>query len=275
MVLTEEQRLLLRRSFIITPAVINFVLIGGIAWVIHRGRSSVALWGADGMGIDIILTSFLLPFLTCLIVMLIVWRLFEQGDQSAVSWTRFDFWWLAWLPQGKWARAVEIGAATALGGSAILLSGLDLLKIENLSPNGAIVLKASYGAVLAGLVTPLLALASLADVSRYLRETPGKATEAIPIAQLPPGSQKSHLQMMKTDMIGYTDAARAIVRFIALFYNRISGLPVPAWLPTKVNREMRRQIAIIEAWLSPMIAERKAESQINRTGPPTYQTTNA
>lgn len=393
MVLTEEQRLLLRRSFIITPAVINFVLIGGIAWVIHRGRSSVALWGADGMGIDIILTSFLLPFLTCLIVMPIVWRLFEQGDQSAVSWTRFDFWWLAWLPQGKWARAVEIGAATALGGSALLLSGLDLLKIENLSPNGAIVLKASYGAVLAGLVTPLLALASLADVSRYLRETPGKATEAIPIAQLPPGSQKSHLQMMKTDMIGYIehiapqgnllriplfgpiygyfinepeliqevlakqanafekpfnikytakgmridnlftadgelwqalrkvmqpafharridnyaqimidysrqkisawrdgqridvpaemmdltlgittralfgkdmrgdDAARAIVRFIELFYNRISGLPVPAWLPTKVNREMRRQIAIIEAWLSPMIAERKAESR--------------
>ncbi len=393
MVLTEEQRLLLRRSFIITPAVINFVLIGGIAWVIHRGRSSVALWGADGMGIDIILTSFLLPFLTCLIVMPIVWRLFEQGDQSAVSWTRFDFWWLAWLPQGKWARAVEIGAATALGGSAILLSGLDLLKIENLSPNGAVVLKASYGAVLAGLVTPLLALASLADVSRYLRETPGKATEAIPIAQLPPGSQKSHLQMMKTDMIGYIehiapqgnllriplfgpiygyfinepeliqevlakqanafekpfnikytakgmridnlftadgelwqalrkvmqpafharridnyaqimidysrqkisawrdgqridvpaemmdltlgittralfgkdmrgdDAARAIVRFIELFYNRISGLPVPAWLPTKVNREMRRQIAIIEAWLSPMIAERKAESR--------------
>jgi cytochrome P450 len=391
MVLTEEQRLLLRRSFIITPAVINFILNGVIAFVTFRGGSSVALWGIDGMSIDIILTSFLLPFLTCLIVMPIIWQLFEQGGQSAVSWTRFDFWWLAWLPQGKWARAAAIGVATALGGSAMLLGGLYLLEVENLRPNEAIVLKASYCAVLAGLVTPLLALASLADVSQYLRETPGKATEAIPIAQLPPGSQKRHVQMMKTDMIGYVehiarqgnllriplfgpiygyfinepelirevlikqanafekpfnikytakgmrienlftadgelwqalrkvmqpafharridnyaeimidysrqkisdwcdgqridapaemmdltlgittralfgkdmrgdDAARAIVRFIELFYNRVSGLPIPAWLPTQVNREMRRQIAIIEAWLSPMIAERKAE----------------
>lgn len=390
MVLTKEQRLLLRRSFIITPIVINFILNGVIAFVTFRGRPSVESWGADGMSIDIIVTSFLVPLLTCLIVTPIIRQLLEQGDQSAVNWTRSDFWWLAWLPQGKWARAVAIGVATALGGSAILLGGLSLLKVENFGPNGAIVLKAGYCALLAGLVTPLLALASLADVSESLR-TARKATEAIPIAQLPPGSQKSHLQLMKTDMIGYIeliarqgnllriplfgplygyfinepelvrevlvkqanafekpfnikytakgmrienlftadgelwqalrkvmqpafharrinnyaqimidysrqkifgwrdgqridtpaemmdltlgittralfgkdmrgdDAARAIVRFIELFYNRISGLPIPAWLPTQVNREMRRQIAIIEAWLSPMIAERKAE----------------
>ena len=393
MILNKEQRLLLSRSFIITPAVINFILNGVIAFATYRSRSSVALWGADGMSIDIILTSFLLPFLTCLIVTPIVWQLVERGDQSAVSWTRFDFWWLAWLPERKWTRAGTIGVATALGGGAVLLGGLYLVKVENFSPNGAIALKAIYGALLAGLVTPLLALASLADVSRYLRETPGKATEAIPIAQLPHGCQKTHLQMMKTDMIGYLehiarqgdllripllgpiygyfinepelvrevlvrkayafekpftikhtakgmrienlftadgelwqalrkvmqpafyvrrinnyarimidhsrakisgwrdgeridvpsemmdltlgittralfgkdmrndDAGRAIVRFIELFYARISGLPIPAWLPTRINREMRRQIAIIEAWLRPLIAERKAEAR--------------
>jgi cytochrome P450 len=60
------------------------------------------------------------------------------------------------------------------------------------------------------------------------------------------------------DMRG-EEAAAAIVRFIELFYNRISSLPIPGWLPTAANREMRRQLDIIEAWLSPMIAERKAQ----------------
>jgi cytochrome P450 len=62
------------------------------------------------------------------------------------------------------------------------------------------------------------------------------------------------------DMRG-EEAAAAIVRFIELFYGRISALPLPGWLPTPANREMRRQLAIIEAWLSPMITERKAQEE--------------
>ena len=57
------------------------------------------------------------------------------------------------------------------------------------------------------------------------------------------------------------EAAAAIVRFIELFYGRISSLPVPGWLPTASNREMKRQLNIIEDWLSPMIAERKAQEE--------------
>ena len=57
------------------------------------------------------------------------------------------------------------------------------------------------------------------------------------------------------------DAADAIVRFIELFYQRISGFPVPGWLPTQANREMRQQLQIIEKWLQPMITERKTSSE--------------
>lgn len=52
-------------------------------------------------------------------------------------------------------------------------------------------------------------------------------------------------------------AAQAIVRFIELFSQRISGLPVPIWLPLPSNLEMKRQIAIIDAHLSPLIVERR------------------
>ena len=391
MVLTEEHRLLFGRSFIIVPAIINFILNGLIAWLTFRGRRSVAVWGSGGIVTDTILTLFLLPALTCLLVVPIVWQIVERGDQSAVSWRRSDVWWLAWLPNDKWARAVAVGMATVFCGSFLLLGLLYMLRIENLSTSGYILFKAGYGGLLGASITPLLALASLADVSHYVRQRPGRSSEAIPIAKLGPGFHKNHTKAMKADMIGYMEqtarqgnflriplfgpiyayfvnepdlvrevlvrqahvfhkpfnvkyaakgigidnlftadgelwqvlrkvmqpafharrinnyaqimidysqamvaawydrqridlpaammdltlgittralfgkdmrgdtAARAIVRFIELFYDRISGLPVPGWLPTPINREMKRQIATIESWLSPMIAERKAE----------------
>jgi hypothetical protein len=42
-------------------------------------------------------------------------------------------------------------------------------------------------------------------------------------------------------------AGRAIIRFIELFSQRLSRLPVPAWLPIPSNREIKRQIAIVIA----------------------------
>jgi cytochrome P450 len=363
-----------------------------IAWLLYQDQPVVRFWGPEGMIVDILLTSFLLPFLTCLIVVPVVWQMIEQGEQSTVPWTRFEVLWLSWLPRGKWARAIAIGAATVLGGSVVLLGVLYLISLQSLNTTLAILLKATYSAALAAVITPLLALATLGDASDYMRQTPGKATEAIPIAQLHPGAGNSHLHAMKTDMIGYMEhiarqgnflriplfgpiygyfvnepkligevlvkqasafqkpfnvkyaarsmrienlftsdgelwevlrkvmqpafqarritnyaqimidysqekiagwcdqqridapsemmdltlgittralfgkdmrgqqPAQAIVRFIELFYKRISALPVPAWLPTRLNREMKQQIAIIEAWLTPLIVARKAET---------------
>jgi cytochrome P450 len=51
-------------------------------------------------------------------------------------------------------------------------------------------------------------------------------------------------------------AGQAIIRFIELFSQRLSRLPVPAWLPIPSNWEIKRQIAIIDRHLSPLIAER-------------------
>ncbi len=394
MVLAQEHRRLLRRSFILAPAIINFVLNGSIAWYVYSGRPFVSVWGADGEIIaDVLATSFLLPFLTCFVVVPIVWKLVEQGEQSAVNWRRSDFWWLAWLPHGQWARAAAIGVASALAGGFVLLGLLYVLRVETLSSQAFILLKATYTALLGALVTPLLALASLADVSEYVKQTAGRSIEAIGIAKLPSGFHKSHVKAMKADMIGYMEniaqqgsflriplfgplygyfvnepdlvrevlvkqasvfhkpfnvkyaakgmgienlftadgelwqvlrkvmqpafharrinnyaqimvdysremvagwrdgqrievpaammdltlgittralfgkdmrgdaAARAIVRFIELFYRRISSWPFPGWLPTPGNREMKQQIATIESWLAPMIAERKEEGQ--------------
>lgn len=53
------------------------------------------------------------------------------------------------------------------------------------------------------------------------------------------------------------EAAAAILRFIDLFAQRITSLPIPGWLPIPSNWEMKRQIAIIDRHLSPLIADRR------------------
>jgi cytochrome P450 len=391
MMLSSEQRSLMRRSFLLNPIIINFVLNGLIAWLVYGRTPTIPV---STLLIDTLLTCFLIPFLTCLIVVPIVWQLVRQGDLSAVAWSRNDYWWLRWLPDGKWARALAIGLAAAVMGTLIIAGLLLLFDIQNMAGSTYVWLKAAYAAFLAALITPFLALASLGDVSTAVVNDPQAAAEASPIAQLPPGSIASnHRQAMRQDMIGYVEhiatqgdlvriplfgpiygyflndpelirvvlvtdadryhkpsnvknaarsmkienvfttdgevwqalrtvmqpafhtrrinnyagimaayseemvahwqngeqleipaemmdltlgittralfgadmrgqeAAAAIVRFIELFYDRISSLPIPGWLPTAANREMKRQLEIIEAWLSPMIAERKAQEE--------------
>jgi len=389
MMLSSEQRSLMRRSFFLNPIVINFVLNALSAWIVYGRTPTIPV---STLVVDTLLTCFLIPFLTCLIVVPVVWQLVRQGDLSAAAWSRDDFWWLRWLPDGKWARALAIGLAATVLGTIIISGVLLLLGIENMAGSTFVWFKAAYAAVLAVLITPFLALASLGDVSTAVINDPRAAAVASPIAQLPPGTNASnHRQAMQQDMIGYVEhiatqgdlvripllgpvygyflndpdlirvvlvtdadryhkpsnvknaaksmkienvfttdgevwqalrkvmqpafhtrrinkyaaimatyseemvarwqngaqldspaemmdltlgittralfgadmrgqeAAAAIVRFIELFYGRISSLPIPGWLPTAANREMRRQLDIIEAWLSPIIAERKTQ----------------
>ncbi len=53
------------------------------------------------------------------------------------------------------------------------------------------------------------------------------------------------------------EEARDLVRFIELFNQRISGLPVPGWLPLPSTLEMKHYIVKMERLLSPLIVKRR------------------
>src|SRR3990172_10008910 len=63
----------------VAPAIFNFVLNGAIAWLLFHSAASVPLWGPSSVAIDTLITAFLLPFLTCLIVSGIVDRQVARG----------------------------------------------------------------------------------------------------------------------------------------------------------------------------------------------------
>ena len=105
------------------------------------------------------------PFLTCLIVVPIVLQLVRRGDLSTVAWSRGDFWCLRWLPDGNWARALAIGLVVVVLGTLVIAALLLLFDIESKAGSTFVWFKAAYAAVLVAFITPLLALASLGDVS--------------------------------------------------------------------------------------------------------------
>lgn len=58
------------------------------------------------------------------------------------------------------------------------------------------------------------------------------------------------------------EAGQAIIRFIELFSERAgSPMPIPGWLPTPRNREMKRLIGLADAVLQPIIEERRATGE--------------
>lgn len=58
------------------------------------------------------------------------------------------------------------------------------------------------------------------------------------------------------------EAGQAIIRFIELFNERIAApVPIPGWLPTPRNREMKRLIGVADALLQPIIEERRATGE--------------
>jgi cytochrome P450 len=54
-----------------------------------------------------------------------------------------------------------------------------------------------------------------------------------------------------------SEAGDAILKFLDLFNQRITSLPMPGWLPTPMNREMKRLIAVGDRLLLPLIEERR------------------
>ncbi|MEM6353230.1 MAG: cytochrome P450, partial [Cyanobacteria bacterium P01_D01_bin.14] len=55
--------------------------------------------------------------------------------------------------------------------------------------------------------------------------------------------------------------AKVIVRFIELFNERVSGIPVPGWLPLPATLEMKRYITDSRRLFNPLIDERRRNPQ--------------
>jgi hypothetical protein len=146
------------------PSVFNLVLNGFIAWALFRSAVAVPLWGESSVGGDLLITAFLLPFLTCVIVSRLVSRSVRSGtvpplpaDQRPHS---------RWFERSVSTRGLLLGAAGVLFGAVPLVWALSLGQAQPFPVLSFVLFKAVWAAMLAFLVTPVVGWWALASASR-------------------------------------------------------------------------------------------------------------
>jgi hypothetical protein len=165
--LSSEHRRLLSVDQGIIAIVINVLLNGGIAWLLFSSVSVVPLWGESSVGIDLILTAFLLPFLSCLIVSRIVAGQVRSGKLPPLP--------TAQVPESGWshrsirARGALLGVCSVFLAAGPIVVALSLADSATFGASAFIGFKAGWGGLLGGVVSPVIAWWALAEASRAPR----------------------------------------------------------------------------------------------------------
>ena len=160
---THRRYLLLEQG--IGSAVFNFAINAVIAWLMFRTADEVPLWGRQSIAADTIGTSLILPLMTCLIVTPVVRRHVRAGKVAWLGWTRESHAPLGWLPRGTFARALVIGLVCMAALSPLTLLVVTWLHVESLSLSRFVLFKATFAALEALVVTPLVALWAIAEAT--------------------------------------------------------------------------------------------------------------
>jgi hypothetical protein len=144
-------------------AVGNFVVNGLIGWAAYRSLSVVPLWGAKGIAADAIVTSFLLPLITCFILHVVVKKQVKSGTLDALpaSWrARSGF---AWLPRNVALRGLSLWLFSAVALTAPTVGVLIAMQVGSLSLHQFLLFKALHAMTLAVLTSPVAAVYALAS----------------------------------------------------------------------------------------------------------------
>lgn len=149
----------------LVPCVFNFLLNFGIAYAIFRSAESVPLLGQSSIVGDTVITSFLLPFATCLIVTGAIQKQIAAGKLAVRASAPSAGLAAFFAARGKTSRGVLIGAAAIVLCALPTLFVLSAAGVEELARNSFLWFKAGYAGALAALAQPAIAWLALAPRS--------------------------------------------------------------------------------------------------------------
>lgn len=159
---------------IFVTALINVVVNVAIDLVSLGARDSVPMWGAPLVGPSVLWTVigtlFLLPLFTCVLATGAIRRDIRRGSVERLE-PDAAHRWVGRVPAGRWRRGAEIGAfaVVVLGPPTLLL--LAILGFPDLDRGQYVAWQTGYAVLLGMIVTPLIALAAMADPVPALADT--------------------------------------------------------------------------------------------------------
>jgi hypothetical protein len=163
---TPEQRRFLFVQNTIGAAVVNLAINGAIGWAITRGLQVFPVWSVPGAAPDLVATGFGVSFGTAIAARLGVNFEVARGRISAIAPEPPYAGWYRRLPRQTFARSVWFGAVSVPVFVVPLLLVLLVAGTPALERTTFVWLKAGFSAVQAAIVTPLIVLAVLFDLSQ-------------------------------------------------------------------------------------------------------------
>ncbi len=151
---------------VLTPLVINTLICSTIGVIDYRDLTVLPKWGfPQSMGVDLTVTSFLLPWITCLIATPLTHRDVRRGTVAPLTHDERLPFWLRPFDQPWSIRAPMIGLAGLLIAGTTALLILSLLPWSEASISRFLVAKVTLAALFGTLVTPPVALLAMHDRS--------------------------------------------------------------------------------------------------------------
>ncbi|MEZ6062926.1 MAG: hypothetical protein R3C19_21485 [Planctomycetaceae bacterium] len=170
MKLTSSQRRYLVLYQCLLPMLINIVVCGLIGAVDYRGLNTLpVLEPPKSVAVDLAATSFLLPFLTCLIATPLVRRDIRRGTVSSLA--KKDQQPSAGLPPARMPlllRALLIGGtgAVVVGSAAMIV--VSMLPVPTVAVSKFLFWKLTFAGFYGAAVTPFIALLAMAEPAESL-----------------------------------------------------------------------------------------------------------
>jgi hypothetical protein len=148
---------------LVTPADINFLINALIAWALFGHLAEVPLWGEQSIAGDILWTTFLLPFITCLIVNPLERKAVRLDLLPRYDWPRPTHPLIRLMPKNTFLRAMVFGLAGLLLFAPPAIALFWALGAHPLQFISFWAFKALFAAALAALFTPIMSLYALSD----------------------------------------------------------------------------------------------------------------
>ena len=147
----------------LVPGLINFALNAAIATWVLGAHERLTVWGEAGVGTDLLVTGFLLPFLTCLIVSQVIARQVRSGKVEPLPAAALS-------DSGLHERPIVVRAALLAVGAVALVSLPTVLALDwsgaSFSLAGFVVFKGVWAGALAAAISPPIAWWTLQQSAR-------------------------------------------------------------------------------------------------------------
>lgn len=152
------------------PIGINFVANGLICWLLNRSATEIPLWGGSSVGVDLLATSILLPFLICTLVSPQIIKQMKTGKVQPLPRGQVPIF--SWYRRPAWQRGLVLSGVGLIFAALPILWALTIGQVDAIPAMSFIRFKAVWATLLATFVSPVVGWWGLAAASEkiYQRE---------------------------------------------------------------------------------------------------------